>query len=477
MRAPRPLRTVLPLLSLAVVLVGLVLPATPAMAWRALVLEVTPDTTAGGEQVVVFGEGFRGRGRGSLRWGAQELLRFTADVHGRVHATVTVPTGACGPVEVIATVEDRVARTSVTVSGPQCERSTSELTWRPPDTTGYETLTLSSPGTYELRSDVDYVVSAPTRIDGPVHLRGGRNIVWVGGQIRIPAPGSLPASPASRRALVISDVDDLRGAPDRYGYSTPGRIVHVEGLLIDGAGLTEGINTNAPSAVVQLQNIRVNGVRFLSSDDRDGTQGWTKNHPDVLQTWGSQRELRVDGLTGTSAYQGLFLKEDAVDSVHGPVWLRRVNMRAVAILGNDGYSYAGHRMLSWYDGSVGQVHLDPGTVWVEHHAESGWNRAQPNPDPSTAFWRVRYWSATKSAYVTEPVPGGATFTDALGNTAPDATGVDTTGRYAAWTGAPVHDWIGSAPGRVYSGAPKDGDYVPASTVGTGYVSPGYRSTP
>ena len=349
------------------------------------------------------------------------------------------------------------------------------LTWAAPDTGGYTPLSITAAGTYNLRSDTDYVVSAPSRIDGSVHLRGGRNVVWIGGHISIPFQGTGPVGPSLRRGLTISDIDALGGPVATHGASRDGRVVHIEGLLIDGPDLTEGINTNAPKAVVQLQNIRIDGVHFRNSDDRDGTGGWTANHPDILQTWGSQKELRVDGLTGTSSYQGLFLKEDSPDSVHGPMWLRRVNLRSYEHTGNDGVAYAGHRMLSWYGKQIGTLHLDTGTVWVGHHTNSGWNASFPNPaGGSGTFWRDRYWNGTR--YVTEEAPGGASFGDALGNLRPERITEDGTGAYAQWSSAQVRDWSGQAHGRVYSGAPAGGDYVPEGLAGPSYRSPGYQTS-
>ena len=454
--------------------------ATPAAAWRPLVLTITPGQATPGTEVDIFGEGFRGRSGGFLTWGGRSLVEFTTDVHGRFRLTADVPQAPLGSVLVEATSAGRTARADFRTLAPEpaptpttAVADSSPLTWAPPATDGYTPLVIADPGTYNLKSDVDYLLTAPERIDGPVHVRGGRNVVWIGGHIHIPDLGSAPVSSAARRGLVISDIDETRGSPATYGYSKEGRVVHIEGLLIDGPDLTEGINTNAPSAVVQIQNVRVEGVHFKNSDDRDGVAGWSKNHPDVLQTWGSQRELRVDGLSGSSAYQGIFLKEDAADSVRGPVWLRRVDVRAVERVGTDGIEYAGHRMLSWYGNRVGRIHLDEGTVRVTHHLNSGWNRAMPNPDPSTAFWRGRYWSPTQNRYLLEPPPGGAVFTDALGDTTPSETGVDDHGAYAQWDGGQVVDWAGTGPGKIYSGAAGDGEYVPAGSAGVGYVSPGY----
>jgi hypothetical protein len=361
---------------------------------------------------------------------------------------------------------------SCSVSVGDVAQQLPRLTWAPPSTAGYTTLLIDRPGTYSLASDVDYVVSSPSVINGAVHLQGGRNIVWIGGHIRVGDQGAGPVAAAARRGLVVSDHDDLRGNPRTYGYSKRGRIVHLEGLLIDGYDLAEGINTNAPSAIIDIENVRVEGVHFRNSDDRDGVLGWSKNHPDALQTWGSQQELRIDGLTATSAYQGIFLKEDAPDSVRGPVWMRRVDVRAVEHTGDDGTSYAGHRMFSWYGGSVGTIHLDADTVRVQANGNSGWNEAIKNPAPgSGTFWRGRYFSTALSRHVDEPPPGGATFSDALGNERPLVTS-DGSGTYAQWS-AGVVDWSGKQPGRVYqriAGAP---DNVPSGTAGIGYRSPGY----
>lgn len=460
-----------PSILVAVMTAVLVLTGTvDAHASWPLVLRLSPNVVTAGATVTVSGEGFNGGRTGEVRSAGVLLGGFTTDVHGRFRSTLKVPATLSGTVAVTATASGRTATTMLqVVSSPQDTR----LAWRAPSVPGATVLRLTKPGTYNLRADVDYVVSAPQRIDGPVHLRGGRNIVWIGGHIHIPRSGPGPIDSALRRGLVVSDIDAIRGGPAWYGRSVEGRVIHVEGLLIDGPDLAEGINTNAPTAVVQLQNIRIDGVHFRNSDDRDGTNGWRANHPDLLQIWGSQRELRVDGFTGSSAYQGLFLKEDAVDSRRGPIRLRRVNLVAYEHLGDDGYRYAGHRMLSWYEGWAGSLHLDEGTVWIASHPRSGWNRAVPNPRPDTDFWHSRYWSVGARAYIQEPTPGGATLADAVGNVAP-MTGRTALGPYVQWSTPQVRNWDGNAPGRIFGGTPPQGDYVPSGAAGTTYRAPGYR---
>ena len=141
---------------------------------------------------------------------------------------------------------------------------------------------------------------------GGLRIIGGHNVVLVGGHITIP-PAGPRASAGDRRGLLIAGQTGT---------------VHIEGLLVDNAGgdLSEGIGIAAPRATVQIQNTRVAGVHA-----RDEKR-FTDNHPDVIQTFGGVRELRVNRLTGTTTYQGLFLRGDA-----GPIG--RAELSKVNIVG------------------------------------------------------------------------------------------------------------------------------------------------
>lgn len=197
-------------------------------------------------------------------------------------------------------------------------------------------------GVLRLAPGRDYriAIRRPVRAVGGLSLVGGRNVVVVGGHITIP-PAGPQATANDRRGLLIAGQTGT---------------VHVEGLLIDDAGgdLSEGINIAAPRAVVQIQNTRVAGIHA-----RDEKR-FTDNHPDVIQTPGGVRELRVNRLTGTTTYQGLFLRGDS-----GPVG--RVELSKVNIVG-----FPTARYLLWkrcrdpYPAPCGGPDFPMGTtdVWV-----------------------------------------------------------------------------------------------------------------
>lgn len=266
------------------------------------------------------------------------------------------------------------------------------LTWAPPsDHERYQALDIASSSdgdvvVYDLDDEVDYRIEAPSIVRNGVVLRGGRNIVCTTGMhLRIDDKGT--GAPADlRRALLVQDV----------GGERDGRFVHLEGLLIDGDDLADAVNLDCPTAVVQIQHCRVDGVHFRSGFDRDHV-----THPDIIQTYGSCRELRVDGLSGRSAYQGIFLKEDHPDAVLGPTWLRHVELEAYETDGRsiphgDGFDYAGHRMLFKDDRLTGTLRLDD--VWVRGHERNGWYRALPNPRPgSDGYYHTRYDTGSGSS--------------------------------------------------------------------------------
>lgn len=345
------------------------------------------------------------------------------------------------------------------------------LSWAPP--TGWEDYARHTIGPEGGRIDLDdgedHLLVAPETVAGPVEIVGGRDVVWIGGHVTVAPPASTVGHGA-RRGLVIRD----------DGGEQAGRTVHVEGLLIDGDGLAEGIDVDAPTADVQLQRIHVDTVRFLGADDRDGTgpfDGLGRNHPDVLQTYGGQRSLRVDGLTGSTAYQGVFLKEDHPDAPAGPMTLRNVDIDGVAIEGTDGFAYAANRLLFVHDPSTGPLRLDD--VWLDVHPDAGKVDDDLNPrEGSGGTWRGAFRDGDR--LVAEPPPGTAGAGDAVELWTPEGrvlATVTTTddGVVLGWPDRPdrILDADGDGPGVVRAGEPPVGDFVPRDEVGIDYRSPGY----
>lgn len=173
---------------------------------------------------------------------------------------------------------------------------------------------------------------------GSTMILGGHNIVMIGGNI------TVPPDDKTKRALYI------KGATGT---------VHIEGVLIDNPAKAEfdAIAIAAPAATVQLKNIRVEGVRgFMHS--------W---HADILQPWGGVKSLIVDGLTGTSAYQGIQLS-----SLKGPIGtisLRNVNLRSIdPQIGTRGVNGGNGGYLFWADCSL-TARIDFDQVYVAPRPE------------------------------------------------------------------------------------------------------------
>lgn len=272
------------------------------------------------------------------------------------------------------TTTTTAAPVTTSTSTPAAVASLPKLVSPAPSTVGYTQLFIpSGGGTFQLEASKDYRITAPSRIGRPVSLVGGRNIVWVGGAIRIDDQGSAAVGDHTRRGLTVSD-----GA----GSLVQGRVVHLEGLRIDGTDLDEGIDVATPSAVVRIANTEIYGVHFRGSDDRDGTGAYVGggNHPNALQTWGGFKELWIDGLAFTHSYEGLRLQNDKT-SYQGPVHLRRVSMQAIGTASPEGITYYGHTNLAWARdvGRAGKLYVDNGTVFSQSHPNSGWVAATPNP--------------------------------------------------------------------------------------------------
>jgi hypothetical protein len=343
------------------------------------------------------------------------------------------------------------------LSGPTAPTIAGTAAVAPP--TGWQSFTpldVSAGGAFILRNDTDYLVQGQTA-NANVRLRGGRRVVVMGLTVNIEHATWTTVGEAETTGLELQENPYASTDARSGGDPLPDRAFHAEGVYLGGSRLTQGIRLNCPTADVRIVNSHVGMVRFANSDHRDGTNGQSTNHPDVIQTYGGAKSLTIDGLTAYSAYQGLFFKEDNT-IVGGPISLRRVDMHAVEYTATerDGATraYAGHRMLWNYRNQA----TTTDNVWVQGHARNGW---QPG-----GFYRVRYWNTTTSAYVDEPVPSNGTDIHAIAQdvgSGPDATGTDATGAYAQYTTG------GLAGQRIYLGARPGGEFVPVAAVGSGYV--------
>jgi hypothetical protein len=279
-----------------------------------------------------------------------------------------------------------------TAAGPR-------LRWRPPRLSAPTVVEMPYEGSFtRLDPHRDYIVKFPSSTKvGATDIQGGHNVVIIGGSQSV-EPGSR-----SSGALRI--------------FNATGT-VHIEGLRIDNSAsyATDGITIKAPRAVVQLQNVRIIGI----------TGAYGGPHADLLQLWGGVKRLRIDRLSGTTNYQGLFLRPDL--GAIGGMDLRNVDLR----YDNRGASEGGH--LVWLSTRCRMAPTTLRNVWL---------------GPSLRRGRTLGYSVWPQADDRNGCPASVR------------------GRTVRWPRLPVD-------GFVRFGRPPGGEFVPEGLAGPHYTSPGYE---
>ena len=303
-------------------------------------------------------------------------------------------------IAVVAVVVTAAASGSAGVGPP------APLTWAPPALSNPVVITVTNANRrLYLDNSRDYRLNIVEHLNRELWIEGGRNIVVIGGHITIDQLGSS------------SSYQDNTAVKVRYG--DPAGTVHLEGLLIDGAYVNDGIVT-ATGRNLQIQNVRVERAY-----DR------IKNgHADCFQSQLGVGHLRVDRFTCSTTRQGFFLGNH--DGPIASANLRHTNM----------YSAYGYHLL-WQ--SYATLPITISDVWMAVAPGS-------STQYSFGFW-VYPQVDGKDAY----------------------TGTNSTTRKAVLSSDGQSLWfIGSnITGTVRKGVPSGGDFVPRSAVGTGYTSPGY----
>jgi hypothetical protein len=368
------------------------------------------------------------------------------DVGATMRVAVTASNSAGSATAVSAATS--VVSSSLSTVSPSPSTLSPRLAWAPPvlsspitvqvQDSGLACPSLTSPwqnpnqpSTCVLDTTKDYILKLGHRTDaGGLVVRGGRNVVMIGGRVT----PKLTSAAAEGRGLTF--------------WNQTGT-VHVEGVLIDGAG--DGILIYAPQAVFQVENVRI-GVSAPNHD-------FSLKHPDVIQTWSGPAEVRIDRLTATSDYQGFYWWRDS--SVSTTVLPGRVIQKHVNLLtdpSQGGTSASLHNI---------SYHTDPSIFFScqDCWTQTGWQ--------STTYRRklqdsiAPYFNAATNTYTQIPyrVVGydGQVVTGSVSNDVGRRQG-----DYIEW---PTVNNLTAE--RWYWGTPTGGDYVPAGSAGTNYTSPGY----
>lgn len=317
------------------------------------------------------------------------------------------------------------APSTTTSTTPPPAPTTGRLTWAPPALSSPETILVTDAMTeVRLVAGRDYIIDVPpnARQSTPLRRRlnviNGRNVVIVGGHVEIPVQD---CSAITKQECI----NRRRGIQLNYQTGT----VHVEGLLLNGPDISDGIVLNAEQATVQLQNVRVENVHARNHDFVND------NHPDIIEMWGGVKELRVDRFTGSSDYQGLLLFSGS--KYVGPSTFKRTNIVGEATA----------RYLFWHPADhTNPVALDD--VWI----------LPPSGRPlANTVWptTAQYDSANRFPTMTEAIVVLST---------PQYV------HYPNWLRADGGPMIA---GQIRNGRPPGGDFVPAGVAGGAYVSPGY----
>jgi hypothetical protein len=289
----------------------------------------------------------------------------------------------------------------------------------------------------QLDNSRDYIIKyPPVRRLGGLRLQGGRNIVIIGGASTLP-----PHKGRGRRNIQLKD------SPGEMD----GRVIHIEGLDIDGSGGGEGdgIGIGTPSAIVQIENVRITGlIGHLSS-----------THADVIQTWGGVKALRVYDLTGASHYNSLYLRRE--NSPLGPP-------NKTVIL--DHVNIFGYRNPPGWDEPSTLRAISLGTQPANSDCDARGKCGPRNPDSPT---NCQIGGTVELDDFYGQPPAGSLQRFAWPTDYMDAAGcpaqLSSDGQDLSWPAL-----SGSVTGTMQLGPPPGGDFVPAGSVGVGYTSPGYR---
>jgi chitodextrinase len=298
-----------------------------------------------------------------------------------------------------------VTRASLTVSTAACspaQPSGGALLWAPPALTNPTTVTVSSSNrVLDLNAGQDYIVKMPSTPLGQnpdrglpaLWVRGGRNVVIIGGEIVINQLAAAGDSNYHQRGLMIG------------GQSGT---IHIEGMWIHGSGMAQAItieNSRGNSGTVQVQNSRLETMHPIWHT-ADGYPN--EIHTDTIQSWNGPTVLKLYQDTFISTGNVLQMQPRQYSQHPLGTWdYRRVNFVNTT---PDGYAlwkqtatWAEYHEDLW-------LQTDPRHAWAsQHSAWAGNATCWPCWNPGGS-WPITGQAFTIGLRPTDFVPVGAAGT-------------------------------------------------------------------
>jgi hypothetical protein len=168
----------------------------------------------------------------------------------------------------------------------------------------------------------------------------------------------------------------------------------VHDVHFGGTHLTGGIQMQEPGATVVMRDVLFDRVYG----------SFKTNHAELLQTWCGPKRLLIDGLSGSTTYQGLFMLPNQWCST--PISL--FDLRHVSIDDSRG---AVALWLGDVKGGLSAMRLNLRDVYVVPNSTKRWRGWWLEPQPPARTWAgVIAGTPPKGSYV-HPTPNGANGVD------------------------------------------------------------------
>jgi hypothetical protein len=223
----------------------------------------------------------------------------------------------------------------------------------------------------------DYILRCP---DGPIELPWTLSI-WGGHNV------------------VIQHCDfEVNNNWVAYLHNTAGTL-WVNDVHFGGTNLTGGVQLQEPGATVVMRDVLFDTVHG----------SYSTNHAELIQTWSGPARFLIDGLTGATTYQGLFLLPNQWDNTTVET---RWDFRNVDIDDTQGaYALYVSDQNGAFPLNLENVYVDPNPV----RTWRGWwlwgFGGQDSNDPGEGTWAGVTGGTSPAGHYVRATPNGATGVD------------------------------------------------------------------